>query len=149
MPDYEQSISLHADADTVLRFISDVSNLPKYVPTTKAAQPQGEGRVRVQGEANHHAYDSDGYLRCDEQARRLEWGSDEGHYSGWMQVVPEGGTMSSFLTVHISFKDQPPGRQSGQGPTDAEINGSLTKALLSIQNHVQNSGGKVEPPAAT
>jgi uncharacterized membrane protein len=148
MGEYEQTMTVQASPERVLDFVADVQNMPKYLPTTKSAQPQGEDRVRVQGEAQGHKYDSDGYLRRDPEAKRLEWGADEGYYSGWLQVN-EAGAGASSVTVHISLRDKPPGADQSGGPSDEQINEGLLKGLQSIQNHVEGRGGKVEPSAAT
>ena len=148
MGEYERTMAMRASPDEVLAFISDVRNMPEYLPTTKGAQPQGEGRVRVQGEAHGHKYDSDGYLRRDPEGKRLEWGADEGYYSGWMQVRPDGASGCS-VTVHISLRGAPPGADPGRKPSDAEIDEALVKSLRSIRNPVEGTGGKEEPSAAT
>ena len=148
MGGYEQTLTMRAPPDRVLGFVSDVRNLPRYVPTTKDAQPQGEGRVRVQGEAQGHRYDGDGYLRRDDAAGRLEWGADEGYYSGWFQVRGDGGASSS-VTVHISLRGHPPGADPSSAPSDEQINEGLVKGLESIRNQVEGRGGKEEPSAAT
>ena len=148
MGEYERTMAMRASPDEVLAFISDVRNMPKYLPTTKTAQAQSEDRVRVQGEAHGHKYDSDGYLRRDPESQRLEWGADEGYYSGWMQVRPDGASGSS-VTVHISLRGAPPGADPGRKPSDAEIDEALVKSLRSIRNPVEGTGGKEEPSAAT
>ncbi len=145
--DFESSLSMSASPEQVFDFIADISNLPKYLPTTKAAQSQGEGRVRVQGEANGHSYDGDGYLRPDKGALRMEWGADEGYYNGWMQVEPNGD--GSKITVHIAFKGTPPGRSEEDAPPPEQVQEGLDKSLKSIQNFVEGKGGKEEPSAAT
>ncbi len=139
---------MHAPPGQVLDFVADVRNLPRYLPTTKDAQPQGEGRVRVQGEAQGHRYDGDGYLRRDEAAQRLEWGADEGYYSGWLQVRGEGDGAST-VTVHISLRGHPPGADPSSAPSDDQINEGLMAGLRSIQNQLEGRGGKQEPSAAT
>ena len=148
MGEYEQTMTVQASPERVLDFVADVQNMPKYLPTTKSAQPQGEDRVRVQGEAQGHKYDSDGYLRRDPEAKRLEWGADEGYYSGWLQVR-EAGAGASAVTIHISLRARPPGSDQSHAPSDEQINEGLAKGLQSIQNHVEGRGGKVEPSAAT
>ena len=145
--DFESSLSMQATPEQVFDFIADISNLPKYLPTTKAAQSQGPGRVRVQGEANGHKYDGDGYLRPDKGALRMEWGADEGYYNGWMQVEKAGE--GSQVTVHISFKGSPPGRSDEDAPPPSQVQEGLDKSLKSIQNFVEGKGGKEEPSAAT
>ncbi len=157
MSEFEHSTTIDASPDEVYAFMSKVENLPKYLPTTHSAQPQEGERVRVQGEAQGHQYDSDGFFRQDRANHRIEWGADEGYYSGWLQVEAQGE--GSSMTVHLSFSGGPPGGQ-GQEPGDAssdeapstdQIQEGLVTALESIKNFVEEgrSGGKVEPSAAT
>lgn len=151
MPEYEHSQTIQAAPQRIFDFVADVSNLPKYLPTTKSAQEQGEERVRVQGEAKGHRYDADGYLRPNAEKLRLEWGADEGYYSGWLQIDGQNGSVHSDnaqVTVHLSFKEKP-GQDSGHAPSDADIQEGMQKALQSIQNYVEGTGGKEEPAAAT
>ena len=145
MPDFEQSLRMQAPPDQVLAYVSDIRNLPRYVPTTHGAQSQGEGRVHVQGEAQGHSYDADGYLRRRDDG--LEWGADEGTYNGWLRVKPDGE--GSQVTVGISLRDQPPGAGKGDAPGEDQINEGLAKGLESIRNQLQGEGGKEEPSAAT
>jgi ribosome-associated toxin RatA of RatAB toxin-antitoxin module len=145
MPEYERSLQVQADPDVIFEFVSDVRNLPRYLPTTQHAEPQGPDRVHVEGEAHHHHFDADGFLRTDRARHRLEWGADEGYYSGWLQIRPrEGG---SEVTVHLRF-DSMPGAQSGVQPSDADIVEGLEKGLRSIRNQIEGRGGKEEPAAA-
>ncbi len=51
MPEYEHSQTIQASPDAVFAFVSQVRNLPQYLPTIKAAEPQGPERVVVHGEA--------------------------------------------------------------------------------------------------
>ena len=157
MSEFEHSTTIDASPDEVYAFMSKVENLPKYLPTTHAAQPQPGERVRVQGEAQGHPYDADGYFRQDRAAHRIEWGADEQYYSGWLQV--EEQSSGSSMTVHLSFSGGPPagageapGDASGdEGPSSEQIQEGLVTALESIKNFVEEgrSGGKVEPSAAT
>lgn len=145
---YEQSRTIPASAEEIFAFVSDIRNLPQYLPTTKAAQPQQGERVRVQGEAKGHQYDADGYFRYDEANHRLEWGADEHYYSGRLEIVPQSAD-SAEVTVQLSFRGGPPGADPNEGPSDADINEGIVKALESIENHVTGRGGKEEPSAAT
>lgn len=145
--EYEERLSMRASPDQVFDFVADVRNLPRYLPTTKDAQAQGEERVRVQGEAQGHRYDSDGYLRRNADANRLEWGADEGYYSGWLQARPDGD--GSEVTVHISLRGHPPGADQSDAPAPEQVQEGLRKGLESIRNQVEGRGGKEEPSAAT
>jgi uncharacterized protein YndB with AHSA1/START domain len=142
MAEYEHRMTISAPPDVVFDFVADVCNLPKYLPTTKAAQPQAGDRVRVQGGGHDFSYDSDGYLRADRANYRLEWGADERYYSGFLQITPQGS--ESDVTVHISLHGTP----SGKPPSDADIREGLVTALNSIQNYVTGQGGKEEHPVA-
>ena len=136
MPDYEHSLTIEASPETVFDFVSDIKNLPKYLPTTHQAEAQPGGRVRVQGEAAGHAYDSDGYFRIDAPNHRLEWGSDgENHYRGWLEI--DGAASECEVTVHLMFQSKREGR-------DKTISEGLISALESIRSQVEGNGGKVE-----
>jgi len=61
MSEYEQTAIIQCRAQQVFDFVSTIDNLPRYLPTVTNAMPQDGERVRVQGEAAGHRYDSDGY----------------------------------------------------------------------------------------
>lgn len=145
MPDFEQSLSMQVPPDRVMDFVSDIRNLPRYVPTTQAAEAQSEDRVVVHGEAQGQHYDADGYLRRVDG--HLEWGADEGYYNGWLRAEPEGD--GSRVTVGIALHGHPPGADQGEAPSEEEINEGLRKGLESIRNQLEGQGGKEEPSAAT
>ena len=155
MSEFEHSTTIDASPDEVYAFMSKVENLPKYLPTTHAAQPQEGERVRVQGEAQGHKYDSDGFFRQDAANHRIEWGADEGYYSGFLEVTEQGS--GSSMTVHLSFSGGPPGSEGsepgdgGDAPSEGDVQEGLVKALTSIKNFVEEgrTGGKEEPSAAT
>ena len=148
---YKASLTVNAPANEVFDFVSDVKNLPKYLPTTKKATPDGEDRVRVQGSANGHPYDADGHFQVDAAKHSMKWGSDgERTYSGHMEVA-EAGRGKSEVTVHLQFEPGEHGKQEmaeTSGSPDAAIQEGLEKALQSIQNQVEGKGGKEEPKAA-
>ncbi len=151
MAEYEHSARVNAPAEAVFDFVSDIGNLPKYLPTTHHAESQGLGRVRVRGEAGGHTYDSDGYFRVDATEHRMEWGSDgENAYAGWLQVEENGS--GSDVTVHLTFAPRPDQAERFEeqtGDRDRTIQEGLEASLLSIRNLVEGRGGKVEPTAAT
>lgn len=150
MAEYEASLFISADPQTIFDFISDVRNMPRYLPTTHRAEAQGPDRVRVQGEANGHPYDSDGWFKVDRTEYRMEWGSDgETRYSGWMEIDGDDG--GSEVVVHLSFEPRPDQEQRFQeqaGSRDRAINEGLHAALQSISNIVKGEGAKVEPASA-
>jgi ribosome-associated toxin RatA of RatAB toxin-antitoxin module len=146
MPSYQQTIQIPVQPRQVFDFVADVRNLPSYLPTTRDAQAQGDERVRVQGEAHGHAYDADGYLRRDPQQMRLEWGADEGHYAGWLQIDAQGD--QSTVTVNIEFRESSEHPQA-RLPSEHDVRDGLVSALESIRRQLLGEGGKVEPAAAS
>ena len=148
MSDYQHTVTVNSPPDTIFDFVSDVANLPKYLPTTTSAEPQGTDRVRVKGEVAGHAYDADGYFRITDSVRRIEWGADgDRKYAGWLQV--EGGdspiatddAARARVTVHLTFG----ARQGGTDASDADVQRGLEASLQSIKNILEGKGGKIEP----
>ena len=136
--EFSSSLYMDAPADDVYDFVADISNMPKYMPTTKKAEKAGDERVRVQGGGDGFQYDSEGYLRRNADSGDLEWGADEGTYNGAMSVDPDGD--GSNVTIKLHFK----GDKYDQIPSD-HVNEGLRTALESIKNHVEGKGGKVKP----
>jgi uncharacterized membrane protein len=103
---HEHTEHVAAAPDAVYAAISDVSNLPKFVPQLTAARESG-GKVEVDaryGGGEQHGEAS--FLR-DDAARRIDWKSASG-YHGWMQVDEDGdgSRLTLFLdTPHPSASD--------------------------------------------
>ena len=146
--EFEESMRIDAPAPQVFDFVSKVQNLPKYLPTTRTAKLEPGGRVRVQGQAEGHSYDADGYLRADREHLRLEWGADERDYKGSLEVTPRG-KQASEVRVHLSFhRSGAEGDAGDEGPSPEQVREGIRGALRSIENHLTGRGGKEEPPAA-
>lgn len=143
MPEFEQSRAVQASPEAVFKVVADVENLARFVPTADRAEATGDGRVRVEGEANGHHYEDEGWFRTDRGMHRLEWGSEstEG-YSGWLRVAEhaEGAEVTLHLTV--------PGHGDDDAQHEEAARHGLEASLASIENLVEGHGGKVEPPEA-
>lgn len=146
--DFEKSITVNAPADRIFEFLSDVRNVPQYLPTVTHAEPQSEGRIRTQGHAGDHEYDSDGHFNIDRQRQRLEWGSDgESEYGGWMEVNGKGD--QSEVKVHIHYAPpqdikQHMEEQSPEHSFESAMNEGIGKTLESIKRICEGTGGKQE-----
>ena len=154
MNEYQRTMIIEAKADDVFAFVAEIDNLPKYLPTVHSVRRQSGDRIQVQGEAAGRKYNDDGYFRIDQEARRLEWGSDgDNHYSGWMQVE-EGveEVFTSRVSVHLSFEPQPEFARQVEaqgGNRDDVINEGIDNTLRSIKNLCEGTGDKVESQSAT
>lgn len=147
--EFEQSITVAAPADGIFDFISDVKNVPQYLPTVNSAQPQEGERIRTQGQAGDRSYDSDGHFRVDKQARRIEWGSDgENDYRGWLEVQGDSGSQSQ-VKVHIHYAPRPEILQrmverSPDHSFESVMKEGISKTLESIKRICEGKGGKEE-----
>ena len=115
---HEKSITVDVAPDRLFAYLSDIENLPRYLPqmtsaeaidggnaikTTARIDPDGDstsGPQEVEGEA---------WLDVTESDRTLAWGSEgPNDYHGELQVEPAGGdggdgaAGSSTLTVRIN-----------------------------------------------
>jgi uncharacterized membrane protein len=154
MSEYQRTIAIEAKPDDVFDFVSDINNLPKYLPTVESATPQHDGGVRVTGKAGDKAYDYEGYFRIDKESRHIEWGSNgEQEYSGWIQV--ENGVEEVFTSrviVHLTFEPNPEvARQLEKqaGDKDTAINEGIDEALRAIKNLCEDKGEKGESQSAS
>ena len=129
MQEYEQSQKIEAPAGSVFAWLSDVNNLPLYLPPVTGASVEGPSAEGVPGSRirttleypgeEGATFDAEGYLDVDEGARRMEWGAEGSRardYSGWLAVAV-GCDGASEITVHPSFgwrsvepemREQPP-----------------------------------------
>jgi uncharacterized protein YndB with AHSA1/START domain len=156
--EYEQSQAVDAPPEEVFAWLSDVGNLPKYLPPVVDSHvegPSAEGvpgrRIRASleypGEGGG-TFDAVGYLSVDEGERRMEWGAEEGRdYSGWLTVANhgEGG---SEVVVHLSFGERSAGPEiEERSPEDRDpLAEGILATLESIRRQVDEGSGKVETP---
>ncbi len=151
MPEYTDHIEVSAAPDAVFRFVSDIGNLPKYLPTVHEAHSHPHERVEVGGKANGHAYESAGWFKVDQAARSMTWGSDGSNdYSGRMAVSGEG----SKSKVECSLQFTPTGAvkdsmDQNQGGPSAAMTDGLRASLASIKEICEGTGGKHQSTAET
>lgn len=153
--EYEQTQRVDAAPDEVFAWLSDVGNMPEYLPPIKEAALKGEasggkpGRtVWMRGEIpDRGEFESEGYLSVDEAVRRMEWGAEVSRdYSGWLTVSEADG--GSDITVHLNF-----GERSVEGEIQAEssddrdpLEEAVGATLESIRRQIEEGSGKVQPP---
>jgi hypothetical protein len=156
--EYEQSQAIGAPPEEVFAWLSEVGNLPKYLPPvvdTSVEGPSAEGvpgrRLRTTleypGEGGG-TFDAVGYFAVDERERRMEWGAEAGRdYSGWL-TVGDHGEGGSEVVVHLSFGERSVGPEireqspEGQDP----LSEGISATLESIHRQIEEGSGKVETP---
>ncbi len=144
MPEYTDRIDVSAPPDAVFQFVSDITNLPKYLPTVHGAHAQPGERVGVEGKANGHPYNSDGWFKVDQAGRSMTWGSDgENDYSGKMAVLDAGS--GSKVECSLRFTPTAEIKQAmdkNQGGPSAAMTDGLRTSLANIKQICEGTGGK-------
>ena len=157
MQEYEQKQIVAAPANEVFAWVSDVENLPKYLPPIKDAGiegPAAEGspgeRVRMQVEIpDRGEFESEGYFDVDADGRTMRWGAESDRdYSGWL-TVSEIGDGESEVTVHLSFgpRSVEGEIQEDSGDDRNPLEESLAATLESIRRQIEEGSGKLQPPS--
>ena len=156
MADYERSMSIGAPPEEVFAWLTDVGNLPGYLPPVTDASiegPSAEGtpgqKVRIALEfPNGSSFDAEGYLATDERERRMEWGAEaERDYLGWL-TVGNHGEGGSEVIVHLSFGERSVEGEIQEGaPEDRDpVEEGMDATLESIRRQIEEGAGKVQPP---
>jgi uncharacterized membrane protein len=104
---HEHTEHVAAPADAVYAAISDLGNLPRFVPQMTAARRAADDRVEVDARYDGRTQHGEASFRTDDGERRIEWGAPSG-YHGWMKVDPDGdgSRLTLFLdTRHGSERD--------------------------------------------
>jgi len=156
--EYEQSQTIDAPPEEVFAWLSDVGNLPEYLPPVVASSVEGASAAGVPGRRirttleypgeGRGTFEAEGYLAVDERERRMEWGAEAGRdYSGWLAVAnhAEG---ASEVVVHLSFGERSaaPGIQERASEDRDPLAEGITATLESIRRQIEEGSGKVEAP---
>jgi uncharacterized protein YndB with AHSA1/START domain len=154
--EYEQSQPIDAPPEQVFAWLSDVGNLPEYLPPVVAAEglsAEGVPGQRIRATLEYpgqegRTFDAEGYLAVNEAERRMEWGAEAGRdYSGWLTVANrgEGG---SEVVVHLSFGERSvePEMQEQTSEGRDPLAEGVSATLESIRRQIEEGSGKVETP---
>ena len=104
---HEHTEHVAASADAVYAAISNLDNLPRFVPQLTGVRPAEGDQIEVDARYHGHEQHGEATFRANAGERRIEWGAPSG-YHGWMKVDPdgEGSRLTLFLqTRHGSERD--------------------------------------------
>lgn len=157
LPEGPAESSRPAPVGEVFAWLSEVNNLPRYLPpvvSTSIEGPSAEGvpgqriRTTLEYREGEGTFDSEGYFAVDEGRKRLEWGAEVGRdYSDWLEVA-RGADRQSQVTVHLSFGEhsvEPKISETSPEDRDPLAEGILA-TLESIRRQIEEGAGKVKPP---
>ena len=104
---HEHTEHVAAPPEAVYAAISDVNNLPRFVPQMTAVRRSEGDRVEVDARYEGRQQHGEASFSTDDHTHRIEWSAPSG-YHGWMQVDPDGdgSRLTLFLeTRHASESD--------------------------------------------
>jgi ribosome-associated toxin RatA of RatAB toxin-antitoxin module len=119
--EHESTTTIPVSPDRLYHAIAEVGNLTRFIPSLKSVKRADSEHLDVTAEYEGHEEHGRAWFRTDDEARRVEWGSDEHPYSGWMQVDPDGE--DSKLTLHLNT------------PHADEIREYVAKTFEAIRNY--------------
>jgi carbon monoxide dehydrogenase subunit G len=96
---HEHTEHVAAAPDAVFAAISDVTNLPRFVPQITAAQATDAEHVEIDARYEGREQHGEATFHADAGERRIEWSAPSG-YRGWMRVEPDGD--GSRLTLYLN-----------------------------------------------
>ncbi len=157
MQEYEQRETVAAPANEVFAWVSDVENLPKYLPPIKDAGIEGSAAEGSPGERvkmlveipDRGEFESDGYFDVDAEGHTMRWGAETGRdYSGRLTVAKAGDGRSE-VTVHLSFgpRSVEVEIQEDSAEDRDPLEESLGATLESIRRQIEEGSGKLAPPS--
>ena len=107
MPTIEKTIVISADADGLFAYLSDAGHLPEYFPDITEAHADGDRHVHVEAKIPDGSTQAgEAWFHVDDDARRLEWGSDsDAGYHGWLEVGDRGDGAEVRLGLTMQHDD--------------------------------------------
>lgn len=109
MADYEKTTTVRLAPEDLFAYLSDIENLPRYMPFLERARPLGGDRVQVTAKGDPGAdagpsaeVTSEAWMRVVRDARKLAWGAPGADdYSGELDVDAGDEPGESRLTVRL------------------------------------------------
>lgn len=135
MGDYSKSIPVGVAPDRLFDYLSDIRNLPRYLPRLTSAEPTEGDKVRVtaqiapEGEPEQEV-ENEAWMRVRDAGRVLEWGSTgPNDYKGELDVDDGDTAGTSKLTVRLHTE-----RAEGD-----DVEAGLDEALNGLRTAVEQA----------
>jgi len=122
---HEHTEHVAATADAVYAAISNLDNLPRFVPQMTAVRRADGDHVEVDARYEGRTQHGEASFRTDDGERRIEWSSPSG-YHGWMKVDPDGD--ASRLTLFLETRHG--------SERDHDISGTLDAIRMLVEAEV-------------
>jgi uncharacterized membrane protein len=142
MGDYTGRIDINRPAEEAFGFLADIGNMPLYLPSVRQARAGGGDRIVLEGEAEGHAWQAEGWMDVDRDRRRMRWGSDAlVYYKGELQVSGQGERCQVELRLHLVPLPHVAARMAQKsGSVEAGLKQALERTLENIRHAVEGNG---------
>lgn len=137
MADYQKSTTVLVEPARLFDYLSDVENLPRYLPRLTSATPAGDGTVSVTAriepdDGPPREVQGEAWIRVIEAGRRLQWGATgPNDYHGELDVDSADQGRTATLTIRL-HTERAEGEQVEQG---------LIEALAGLERAIEEVDG--------
>jgi uncharacterized membrane protein len=106
MGDYEADARVRVTAQQLFDYISDIENMPKYLPRMRSVEPTDADTVHVTGKLDgNDEVERDATFKVDDENHTLSWASDKHGYHGHLTVTGYGRNAGIAVTVSTQHGD--------------------------------------------
>jgi ribosome-associated toxin RatA of RatAB toxin-antitoxin module len=118
MPEFERTATIDAAPDDLFDYLADVRHLPDYLPRMTDAQHHDGEHVEVEADLDGDRRHAEAWFRVDDLDQRIEWGSEDGPYHGWLRVDADEPA-GSVVTIHLYHEHADAGAETEDDLEDA------------------------------
>ncbi|MEJ3654019.1 SRPBCC family protein [Actinomycetes bacterium KLBMP 9759] len=132
MGDFRATTTVQAADGVLFDYLAQVQNLPDYFSRMTSAEPGDDQEVHTAAELpDGQKVEGDAWFRVDEDAHRIEWGSEgPNDYRGSLEVT--GGDTASEVEVRMHTTRVASGDEQVQKGLDDTV--ATIKRLVEQQN---------------
>lgn len=131
MGDFTGSTTVDVPPAALFDYLSEVSNLPHYFTRMTSAQ-RGDGQeVHTTAKMpDGKEVEGDAWFTVDNQAQRIEWGSEgPNDYHGYVDVTPSGDGSSVEVHLHTTRVED----------GDSQVDDGIRETLTNIKQQAERA----------
>lgn len=135
MGDYEKSTTVNVEPQLLFSYLSDVQNLPHFLPQLTSVTSAGDDRIRVTAHINppdgpERDVEGEAWVSVKQEGKTLAWGAPgPNDYRGELDVDPGDDQGTSRLTVRLHTERK-------EGPS---IDSGLEETLVGIKTAAEQA----------
>ena len=130
MADFTGTTTVSVPTTALFDYLSDVANLPKYFSRMTSARPGDGEEVKTTAKMpDGTEVQGDAWFRVDQDAQRIEWGSEgQSEYSGSLDVRSSGEGSEVEVRLHTTRVE----------PGDPEVQDGVDETLANIKTQAES-----------